>query len=109
MVMWAGSHVPSSHTTVLPSCVSGTVSDENTPDQRHWETVSSVRSTVCVCVCVLTLFCMLRFAIGTVTRATTVKVLECSRQFQCSRCHQVVSVTSDLEQYNTIPKPQRYA
>ena len=45
--------------------------------------------------------------LGTITRATTVKVLECSRQFQCSRCHHVFTVTSDLEQYNAIPKPQR--
>jgi DNA helicase MCM9 len=46
---------------------------------------------------------------GTVTRETTVKVLECSRQFQCSRCHHVFTVTSDLEQYNAIPKPQSCA
>lgn len=52
------------------------------------------RGTLCYCV-------------GTVTRVTTVKVLECSRQFRCSRCQCVFTVTSDLDQYNIIPKPQR--
>lgn len=47
------------------------------------------------------------YHVGTVTRVTTVKVLECSRQFLCSRCQHVFTVNSDLEQYNIIPKQQR--
>ena len=129
-----GSCVPGSCTSVLTSCVSRTVQDQNATVLWHWETPGCVRWDIRNGPALLILRCQpnvqcwsvqtekekvsvslvmhihnyVHYLLcpGTVTRATTVKVLECSRQFQCSRCHLVFSVSADLEQHNSIPRPQ---
>jgi len=44
---------------------------------------------------------------GTVIRTATVKLLECEKEFLCSRCKQTFSVQADFEQYYIIPRPTR--
>ncbi|KAK9720086.1 DNA helicase mcm9 [Basidiobolus ranarum] len=42
---------------------------------------------------------------GTVIRTGITKMLESERQYECGKCKKVFSVQSDVEQYNTVPKP----
>jgi DNA helicase MCM9 len=44
---------------------------------------------------------------GTVIRATTVKMLEVSREFKCTRCSHVFTVEADIEQFYAIARPPR--
>ena len=44
---------------------------------------------------------------GTVIRTTIVKMLECEREFMCSRCKCSFTMEADFEQYYAIPKPTR--
>ena len=44
---------------------------------------------------------------GTIIRTTTVKLLECEKDFICSRCKQTFSVKADFEQYYIIPRSTR--
>ena len=44
---------------------------------------------------------------GTVIRTTTVKMLECEREFVCTRCKHSFTVEADFEQYYLLPRPTR--
>lgn len=44
---------------------------------------------------------------GTVVRMTSVKMLECQRQYICTKCKYLLTVTAEYELYNAIIPPKK--
>ncbi|KAI0217790.1 DNA helicase MCM9 [Lamellibrachia satsuma] len=44
---------------------------------------------------------------GTVIRATTIKLLDCEKEFVCNQCRHVFTVEADFEQYYSVCRPSR--
>ena len=44
---------------------------------------------------------------GTVIRATTIKLLDCEKEFVCNQCRQTFTVEADFEQYYSVCRPSK--